>query len=231
MKVVVLTSTARRHQAFAKAIHENANVVHTIFENKTQSAKLTEKEAFYFDEWMPDSYTRCEKGDVNSDTIRNIIKGVEPDYLLVFGTSILGPSVIDIPKQGALNIHTGLTQYYRGVDSHMWAVMDERLDRIGVTIHHVDTGIDTGRPVAQATLQSIVFMDDLDDVFLKNCQLGIDIMSSIARTLSHASWPYSHMFEDMEDGGYGKLYKIKDKTQDIVQEAERKLFKMLMERK
>jgi methionyl-tRNA formyltransferase len=85
--------------------------------------------------------------DINSGPARRLLSELQPD-LVVLGTSrILKPPVIDIARRGVLNAHPGLLPAYRGVDVIAWAVLND--DPLGVTVHWVDSGIDTGPSVAQ----------------------------------------------------------------------------------
>ena len=45
---------------------------------------------------------------------------------------------------GMLNIHKGLTQYYRGLDSEYWPIFFNEFDKLGTTIHKIDNNLDTG---------------------------------------------------------------------------------------
>ena len=74
----------------------------------------------------------------------------EPDIILVYGTSILSQEIIDIPKIACLNLHWGLSPYYKGTHCTDWAIVNEEIDRIGVTVHLLDAGIDSGPIVSQA---------------------------------------------------------------------------------
>jgi len=226
MKFVVLTSTGLRHKKFAQTMCERFSVEHVIFEDKELPKKLADKEHKYFEDcvnWEPEIFTKCGKGKINSKQIEKILLSIGPDYILVFGCSLLKSNIFNIPKFGCLNIHTGMTEYYRGVDSHLWAIMDERLDRIGSTVHFVDESIDAGEVIAQYPLDNIEFMDDLDDVFLKNCELGFRIMETVVQFLPNP--PMQKIVKK------GKLYQNKDRNTSVMNQAERKLFKMLMERK
>jgi len=51
------------------------------------------------------------------------------------------------------NIHVGYLPNYRGVYGGFWAIFNKELDKVGVTVHLVEPGIDTG---------SIVFRGCLD---------------------------------------------------------------------
>jgi methionyl-tRNA formyltransferase len=50
-------------------------------------------------------------------------------------------------------MHAGITPRYRGVHGGYWALAEQRMDLCGVTIHLVDSGIDTGSILAQATIR------------------------------------------------------------------------------
>jgi methionyl-tRNA formyltransferase len=88
-----------------------------------------------------------EVADANAPECERLLKALAPD-LLVLGTSrILRPHILSIPRVGVLNPHPGLLPDYRGVDVIPWAIYNG--DPVGVTIHFVDQGIDTGDVVAQ----------------------------------------------------------------------------------
>ena len=44
----------------------------------------------------------------------------QPDIIIVMGTSLIKDEIIKIPKLGILNIHTGLSPYYRGGMTNFW---------------------------------------------------------------------------------------------------------------
>ena len=103
------------------------------------------------------SFVRAFPGDVfevadpNSDEGVKLLKDLAPDVIVLGTTRILKPSVISTPSIGVLNPHPGLVPDYRGVDVLYWALHNG--DPLGVTIHFVDVGIDTGPIVAQCTLK------------------------------------------------------------------------------
>jgi methionyl-tRNA formyltransferase len=75
-----------------------------------------------------------------------------PDLIVVaaFG-QILPASILDLPPQGCLNVHTSLLPRYRGAAPIQWAILNDDPET-GVTIMKVDVGLDTGAIIAtQAT--------------------------------------------------------------------------------
>jgi methionyl-tRNA formyltransferase len=70
------------------------------------------------------------------------------DLVLSFGYRHLIPqSVLETAKRDPLNLHISLLPYNRGAHPNFWAHYDGTPS--GVTIHLIDTGIDTGKIVFQ----------------------------------------------------------------------------------
>lgn len=65
---------------------------------------------------------------------------------------ILKEPIIKVPKQGVINLHSGLLPDYRGVMATFWAMLNgERT--IGTTLHYIsDDTIDTGETIAKSSL-------------------------------------------------------------------------------
>ena len=225
MRVVVITSNHLRHLAYAKMLCDQATVTKVFIEEKPASSdSLQLKERRYFPTisgWMPDSYVNCRKGEINSLEIEEKIKKESPDIIFVFGSSLLKENIFSIPKIGCINIHTGLVQYYRGVDSSFWALYDERPDRIGATVHFIDKSIDAGEIIFQGTPKTLSKTDDLDDVFLKNCICGFNMVCENLKTLMAGNIETRCLTKR------GKLYQIKDKTPQKIAEVEAKLGRVL----
>lgn len=81
---------------------------------------------------------------VNSEDTIRVLRESHPDLVVVHGTRILSANVLSSTPALFLNIHAGITPRYRGGHGAYWALVEERPDACGVTIHQVDTGIDTG---------------------------------------------------------------------------------------
>ena len=63
----------------------------------------------------------------------------------MFGSSyIKGDLVNFLVLQKAINIHAGISPYYRGSDCNFWALYDNNLHLVGSTIHFLSKGLDSG---------------------------------------------------------------------------------------
>lgn len=85
--------------------------------------------------------------DFNGSECLKLLSELSPDIIVLAGAPILKPPVLSTAKMAVLNAHPGLLPRYRGVDVIAWAVLNG--DPVGVTIHKVDPGIDTGAIVLQ----------------------------------------------------------------------------------
>jgi len=85
--------------------------------------------------------------DINCDIVRNIIHKLNPDYIISNACSIISSLIIDKATCPILNLHNGITPRYRG-SGNIWALRENNPEFIGVTIHLVDKGIDTGKRVS-----------------------------------------------------------------------------------
>jgi methionyl-tRNA formyltransferase len=75
------------------------------------------------------------------------LRSLAPDVLVLGSSRILRPNILAVPRIATLNPHPGLLPAYRGLDVIPWAIYNG--DPLGVTVHVVDPGIDTGDIVAQ----------------------------------------------------------------------------------
>ena len=70
------------------------------------------------------------------------VRSFRPDVLVLVGADIVPRALLEIPRLGTINPHYGLLPRYRGMNVTEWSIYHD--DPVGVTIHAVDPGIDTG---------------------------------------------------------------------------------------
>lgn len=84
-------------------------------------------------------------GDLNKCSMKLLSDFLKSDYYIVFGSSFIKSELIDfLVKQRAINIHAGVSPYYRGTDCNFWAMYDNKPHLVGATIHLLSKGIDSG---------------------------------------------------------------------------------------
>tara|TARA_B100001059_G_C17396544_1_gene361658 strand:- start:61 stop:570 length:510 start_codon:yes stop_codon:yes gene_type:complete len=70
---------------------------------------------------------------------------LKSDVYVVFGSSYIKGFLVDfLVKQKAINVHAGVSPYYRGTDCNFWALYDNNPHLVGTTIHLLSEGLDSG---------------------------------------------------------------------------------------
>jgi len=143
----------RKHGLWRTANKLLYNRVRAAYELPAEARTL--REAF-FPDGAPIEYERrvptMVVPSVNAPEAIAFISSHGPDLLAVCGTTVLKPAVFTLAPRGAINIHTGITPEYRSADPVFWALYHGDVDKVGVTVHYIDAGIDTGAVIHQATV-------------------------------------------------------------------------------
>lgn len=146
---------------------------------------------------------------INQPRYVEIIRALQPDVITICGSSILKEPILSIPPRGVLNLHGGLSQFYRGVWTTLWAVYNREPEYVGCTVHYVTPGIDDGDIVYQGRPR-IEVDDNEESLYTKVVKLGTSLMIQA--------------IQDMEmEGGHryplrskGKLYLEKMVTPQVI---------------
>lgn len=91
--------------------------------------------------------------NARSPEYREHVASLKPDLLISAAYARIVPAdVLAVPTIGAINIHPSLLPEYRGVCAVWWALY-EGCSRVGVTIHEMTAGVDTGPILGQTALE------------------------------------------------------------------------------
>lgn len=112
---------------------------------------------------------------INSTSSIELIKNYSPDIILLSGTRILSKELLESTSALILNIHAGITPYFRGVHGAYWAIFNNNKNLAGVTLHRVDSGIDTGKVIDQRVIK-ISSNDNFSTYPILQLFLGLDIL-------------------------------------------------------
>lgn len=115
----------------------------------------------------------------NGPECHALLREINPDIVAVYGTLIIGKKVIEASKR-IINIHTGFSPVYRGSDTIFWPLHNRELEYVGVTVHRVEAGVDSG-PILARGRPSLELGDDEDRLFAKAVQLGAKLMCQAIR--------------------------------------------------
>jgi methionyl-tRNA formyltransferase len=136
-----------------------------------------------------------------------LLKNIKPDFLFIYGTSVIGGKLLSIPSRAALNLHTGISPYYRGSDTVFWALFNNDPQMVGSTVHRCTPDIDGGDIYGTVSVK-LAPSDDRHMAFAKCVKEGAELYASIANRLVCGETITGHI----QDLTIGKHYYFKDLT-------------------
>ena len=154
-------------------------------------------------------FFNIEKGHLNHDKTLQAVQSFSPTKMVIFGTSLLDSKYLKLYPNRILNLHVGLSQYYRGSSCNFWPIYELRPDLLGATIHYVEKGIDSGQIINQDTIQ----LEENDSEYLlmvKTVILGTTLM------IDSINKPDINLPIKKEQNKKGKLYLTKHFTPQAV---------------
>ena len=116
----------------------------------------------------------------NGAACKTLLDQLQPDVIITYGTLIIRPEIIAKAKVSTINMHTGLSPTYRGSDTIFWPLHNGEPQYVGVTIHRVDPGIDSGA-ILHLAKPAIEADDDEHRLFAKAVKSGAPLLIQAAR--------------------------------------------------
>ena len=169
MKITLFTSNKNRHNYLINliseiseelfVIQECGTIFPGIMQSQYQTSPIMKK---YFDNvnsaqslMFGNSYINNKKknikllpmlfGDLNQCSNNLLSSFLKSDVYLVFGSSYIKGELLEfLVKNRGINIHAGISPYYRGTDCNFWALYDGNPHLVGTTIHLLSKGLDSG---------------------------------------------------------------------------------------
>jgi folate-dependent phosphoribosylglycinamide formyltransferase PurN len=87
---------------------------------------------------------------LNSAAMVRALESASPDLLVLAATALVNRAVLGVPRVATLNSHPALVPWVRGNGALEYAI--RRRIPVGVSVHHVDDGADTGDVILRRLL-------------------------------------------------------------------------------
>jgi len=227
-KIVILTGSETRHTFFRMklSLDSRFQVIASFCEgdekslanrtlankNSTQLEKLHveargQAETDFFSDFIdcvPDNSQPIflKKGAINEWKIVDTILKMNPCLIICYGSSIIKSELLDAYKYRFLNVHLGLSPYYRGSGTNIWPLINGEPHMLGATFMHIDAGIDTGRIVHQ--IGARFFIGD-------SCHsIGMRLIKDMTITYADIIGNFDHLTIEDQPVSTGHLYQQKD---------------------
>jgi folate-dependent phosphoribosylglycinamide formyltransferase PurN len=107
-------------------------------------------------EWPDAPCLQVRTGEINSSTVYTWITSQQPDLIVLYGTGIVKAPLLDTFPGRVINLHLGLSPYYRGAGTNFWPLVYREPECVGSTLHIAAAKVDAGailaqvRPIARA---------------------------------------------------------------------------------
>jgi phosphoribosylglycinamide formyltransferase-1 len=227
-KIVILTGNELRHKYFRVklAASNNISVLRTYCEDSDKS--LTSKtlhdsnastlqrlhvkardqsECDYFGDAVAYLEDRSRplliaKGAINDVSVADEVEKLNPDLIVCYGSSLIRSSLVGVFKKRFLNVHLGLSPYYRGSGTNVWPLIDGNPQMVGATFMFIDEGIDTGEIIHQ--IQADIFIGDSPHT------IGNRLIKKMTSIYCNLIENFDLLSPPVKQAGRGKLYLSKD---------------------
>lgn len=153
---------------------------------------------------------RVDVGDVNVPSVCARVEAEAPDVVVVYSTSIIKDPLLSAFGGRILNLHAGLSPYYRGAGTNLFPFYNDELEYVGMTIHHLDAGIDSGEMILQGR-PSWAADDDTHTIGCGCVRLGAELMARVLERLGDPALP-----SVPQDRTRGRLYRKRDFDDEVL---------------
>lgn len=164
-RVLIITGNELRHRFMANYISQHLPVSGVVFEKKANVherfdwpleekqimeahfKKRSESEMRFFENNSTVDHLDAvwvETGKSNSEAIMDWISAHSFEYVLLFGSSLIKAPLLTKYENRFLNLHLGLSPYYRGSGTNFWPLVHRKPECVGATLHLATLQVDAG---------------------------------------------------------------------------------------
>ena len=228
MRVVLMTSNELRHRFAANRLAASMNMVGVVSEMKAPAAsgsapasvedqrdvqkhfaERDEVERRFFGRELNFPATgmlSISSGEANSSQVFEWVQRRDPDVIVLYGTSIIKPPLLTLYGERMINLHLGLSPYYRGSGTNFWPLVNSEPECVGATIHLAVAKVDAGAILAQVRPEA-----EISD---RSHELGTKTLMAALDTLPRATSLFltKEIEPKSQDLSRGRVFRSKDFT-------------------
>ena len=247
MKIVILPGNETRHVYFRKKVasdkritvltsyceSEEKSLANRINQNEHTSQleiqhveARTQSEIDFFSDYIEICEDKSNpklirKGAINEEVIVNEIIAIKPDLLVCYGCSLIKSELLKKFEFRFLNVHLGLSPYYRGSGTNVWPLINREPDMVGATFMYIDSGIDTGEIIHQ--IRADVFLGDSPHT------IGNRLIRKMTSTYAEIICNFRNLEKEQQPVSEGKLYYQRDFTAESCKQLYLNILQSLIE--
>jgi methionyl-tRNA formyltransferase len=149
----------------------------------------------------------------NDPACAELLRADAPEVVVLGGTRIIKPPLLEVPTRGTVNCHPGLLPWLRGSASVGWALYKDLPQ--GATAHFIDPGIDTGDIIVRREL-AVSRRDTYESLCSRVATLAGQLMAETVRYLADGEAPRTP-----QERHVGETFKVI--PADLLEEGKRRL--------
>ena len=197
MKALILTTNTPHHNFYIRKLIDEVDGLSVIYEQKSVTAPYEVKHEFEDerdkherDLWgkssMPLSLSDVDSlayfSSINHTDVLKYLANLQADVCVVFGTRKINRDVLNLLPDRKFNLHGGDPNWYRGLDSHLWALWHNDALGLATTLHELNDELDDGRifKIRQLDVKKISALYQLR---AQNTQICVDLTLELFETL------------------------------------------------
>lgn len=165
-----MTSDQRRHRSVSERLANHLDLAGIVAETKRAKVEdrstIDDEDAHVIEEHfrerdeveknllgdptMPEvPVLEVETGGSNSQACYEWVLERDPDVLLLYGTSIIRDPLASRFEDRMINLHLGLSPYFRGAGTNFWPLVEGLPELVGATVHLATDDVDAGPILTQ----------------------------------------------------------------------------------
>ena len=178
---------------------------HFAERDRVESNMIPARTAFPDTELLP-----IAAGTVNSQEVFDWVNARKPDVIVLYGTGVIRKPLLDAYADRMVNLHLGLSPYYRGAGTNFWPLVNGEPEYVGATIHDVHPAVDAGPILAQVRPQ--ILTGD------RAHEIGTRAMLAAAAALPQVvEWKMRGQIRGVAQNlTAGRVYRVRDFNGDAV---------------
>ncbi len=171
MRTVLLTSNSLRHKYISQCLASGTDLQLIITEEKSATIENTEElnetdarfirdhfksrsaseEKFFGNMGFPEDLLqiKLQHKEINTELTLKLLKEIDPDIIVLFGTLIIKDFILKAFPNKIINLHLGLSPYYKGSATNLFPLLYGQPQCLGATIHLAEKKVDSGKILHQ----------------------------------------------------------------------------------
>lgn len=240
LRILLFTSNHLRHKYIAHCLTYEAKLLAVVIEQKSERVEKpkfltperqtindvhferrynSEKEFFsqYLNFPNNAALLSIPNGAINSNEVINFISSFDFDYIVLFGSSIVKNTILDNYSNRIINLHLGLSPYYRGSATNLFPLYYGQPECVGATIHLANEKVDAGDVLYQLRPN----LDGSEDLY----QIGNKVIQKAGKILPKVIYNFDKgiIIPQKQDFSKGREFKNRDYFPEMVIDIEKRI--------